>query len=121
MMAFPRGQPSPSAGQSLRAAGVTSVRGVLFAPTRQRGRIWRWWNRKRAWCVTTSPLAWDRRTAEQRRRGDEVLERQSRWRVLRTLQRKGRIGPDGCVPASKFLPAAAPRTNVIRLMSRATD
>ena len=65
--------------------------------TKQPSRWWRFWNRNRAWCVPVDGIHWDRRTDEQRRRGDSVLEKQSDWRVLQALKRKGIVDADGYV------------------------
>lgn len=70
--------------------------------TKRPGLLWRFLNRNRAWCLPVDRIAFDRRTDEQRRRGDELLEKQSRFRVFQKLRRKGVVDSNGFVRAEKY-------------------
>lgn len=83
---------------------------VMRISTKQRGWLWRFWNRNRAWCVPVDRIAFDRRTDEQRRRGDELLEKQSRFRVLQKLRQKGVVDHDGFVKSERYSNNVVPFT-----------
>jgi hypothetical protein len=95
----------------------------VFASTRQRGRFWRWLHRKSAFCLPIARFEWDRRTPEERRRGDDLLALQfSKRATLRMLAKfgpRGHFDDRGCVRENQFrAPDTAP-TNVLSFGSRA--
>lgn len=87
----------------------------MFASTRRPSRLWRFWNRNRAWCVTPAP-ARDPRTLELRRRGEEVLEAQMRQRVVAKWRQRHLVDQDGLVKRSLLTPITG--ANVVPLRPR---
>jgi hypothetical protein len=109
----------------MRADKPIEFRGPVrpaFAATRQRGRVWRWVHRKTAFCLPVGRLTWDRRTPEDRRRGDELVAQQFSWRstarMLSKFGARGHFDDRGRVREDQFLPAAEVPTNVVPFGSR---
>jgi hypothetical protein len=85
----------------------------IFASTRRPSWLWRFLNRNRAWCVTPDPPR-DLRTRELQRRGDNVLEAQSFWRVRKAWFERGVVDASGFVKAALLTPTG----NVVPLRPR---
>ncbi len=93
-----------------------------LASTVQRGRIWAWVHRKSAHCLPLNRFSWDRRTAEERRRGDDLVALQfsfrSTARMLRRFGASGHFDDRGRVRENQFIQISRPTANVIPIGSR---